>query len=237
MERRGLERNLPGVAAAVVTMAVLAVGTVGQAELAADPSAETYGLYRLEPVEQDHPLADLLPEGHVLTDQVPGAEAELDRHEDRVDFTLTTTELQQHAYTVWLIVYNFPEHCTDPDNEDGRDFRCGQGDMLNLAAGFSIMYGTGDEVQVTEDGFHTFEGSRSRFDPDGVLVGPGLVDPQGAEIHLLVRDHGPCPADGCGQRTTTVDGGCSNPHFGGALRLLWGEPGDYECKDVQATGY
>lgn len=222
MEQRGLRSTWARRAAAVVLAVVL--GSVGAQAGQADPS-ETYGIYRMEDA--------------VLTDPVQGAAAEIVRHDDRVEFTLTTTELQRHAYTVWLIVYNFPQACTDPDTENGRDFRCGQGDMLNLAAGFSIMYGAGHEVAVSQDRFDTFTGSRDRLDPDGVLVGPGLVDPRGAEIHLIVRDHGPCPESGCGNRTTTADGGCSNPHFGGILWPIFGDPGDgdYECKEVQATGY
>lgn len=134
-------------------------------------------------------------------------------------------------------MFNVPELCRDADTEDGRNFRCGPGDVPNPAAGFSIVYGVGHEVEVEEDELDTFAGERARFDRDGVIIGLGLLDPRGAEIHLIVRDHGPCDDDGCGDRTTTVDGGCSNPHFGGLFRPMWGEPGDYECAAPQATGY
>lgn len=211
------------------------VGGGAEPETTDAPSGEVYTVYRLD----HHPVPGPGPDEIELTDPVPGSEAEIVRHDDRAEFTLTTTELEKHAYTVWMVVYNVPALCTDPDTGRDRDFRCGRGDFLNPATGFSIMYGAGQEVEVAHDEFDTFSGTRQRLDRDGVIVGPGLVDPQGAEIHFLVRDHGPCPADGCGNRTTTVDGGCDNPHFGGLLWPLFGDPGEggYECTEVQGTGY
>lgn len=144
---------------------------------------------------------------------------------------LTSDRPPGHAYTNWLLVWNFPELCIDPQPE--RDYACGPDDFLNVAAGFSLMWGTG---AVTESTTHTFEGTREAFDPDGVLVGPGLVRPEGAEVHIIVRDHGPASGDPevREDQTTTVDGGCNN----GMLHPLevWGAPGDYECRDPQATG-
>lgn len=167
-----------------------------------------------------------------LGHQVRGVRpAWIKRDDDKVAFWLEGRHLgPRHAYTNWLSVYNFPEFCTDPDPDRG--WRCGAGDFGNALAGHSVMWGTGGVSRP--DGFGVFSGERRAFDPDGVLIGPGLIDPEGAEIHIIVRDHGPASDDPetREQQTTTLDGNCSNPHFAG----LRGEPGDYECGDPMATG-
>lgn len=169
-----------------------------------------------------------ITEGELTDEIVAGSKATITRHPSKVDFTFKTRDLdRRHAYTIWLITWNFPELCQDADAERG--FRCGAGDYFNVAAGFSVIYGTGDVVAGKS---HRFSGEREAFDPDGAF-GPGLIDPEGAEIHLVLRDHGPCQPGLCEEQVSTHDGGCSNPMFAG----LAGEPGDYECTQTQATGH
>ena len=171
-----------------------------------------------------------ITDGALSTQTVPGSPTTITRDDSRVRFTFDTSELEpMHAYTVWLVVWNFPEFCQDPDEHRG--FRCGQGDVLNVTAGFSIVWGTGDVAGASA---RRFEGEREALDPERAF-GPGLLDPQGAEIHLALRDHGPCSTDeaACDDQVSTHDGGCSNPMFLG----LEGRPGDYECTQIQATGY
>ncbi len=231
-QRRG--SSIPAAATVIALVVVIGSPGLGEERTGPEGTAETYAVFRATGTPAPAPL---LPGGNLLKGPVPGAKAEIVRHDDRIEFALTTTELQKHAHTVWVAAFNFPQFCRDPDTVGGRDFRCGPGDVPNVAAGFSMMYGAGRDVDVDEDAFVTFTGERHRLNLDGVIIGPGLIDPRGAEIHLVLRDHGPCPAEGCGDRTTTVDGGCSNPHFGGLLRVLYGEPGDYECANPQATGH
>jgi hypothetical protein len=153
--------------------------------------------------------------------------------EAKVAFKLATRGLERrHAYTNWLFVYNFPQACIDPDA--ARGFRCGHGDFGNAAAGFSLMYGTG--AVSTEAGKAVFAGERHALDMDRVLLGPGLLEPKGAEVHIMVRDHGPASKDPkmLEQQTGTVDGNCNNPAM--PPTGLWGEAGDYACQDVQTTG-
>lgn len=123
--------------------------------------------------------------GHVFIDWVPGASSTLRRSADGVSFSLQTTGLPAgHAFTVWALIFNNPSACPGPCNESTRD--------LNIAGvQGSVQHFAGHVVGDTV----TFAGRVSVG--DGLVGndldqvrGPGLLDPYGAEIHLIVRDHG-----------------------------------------------
>lgn len=59
----------------------------------------------------------------------------------------------------------------------------------NDSAVTSVLYAAGHVVGGS--GRATFSGRLATGDTDGALWGPGLVNPTTAEIHLVVRDHGP----------------------------------------------
>jgi hypothetical protein len=89
----------------------------------------------------------------------------LTRTDSGISFSLTTSGLEAgHAVTVWWMVFN-------PDGS------------------LSVQYAAGhviDEGGVAEFGDHLSVG-----DTDGVINGgPGLLDAQGANVVLVVRDHG-----------------------------------------------
>ncbi|MGH7466055.1 MAG: hypothetical protein ACREK1_12815, partial [Longimicrobiales bacterium] len=66
----------------------------------------------------------------------------------------------------------------------------------------SVVGGTGEAV---------FGGRRNVGDNDGSLFGPdspGLLEPMGAEIHFIVRGHGPVIPGRVREMTSTVNGGC-----------------------------
>lgn len=150
-----------------------------------------------------------------------------------VDFVVRAKGLEEgHGYTVWLMVFNHPEFCLGVDATNG--YRCGAQDHFNPAAGFSLMYGTGEWAEGDAVRFKATRQANSVFArPGDVLLGPGLVNPSGAELHFRIRDHGPrqecCAEDQIG----TFGGGCTTDStmFVGD----WSN-GDYACVDVQATG-
>ena len=83
-----------------------------------------------------------------------------------VSFSLQTTGLQAgHAVTVWWMVFN-------PDGS------------------VSVQYAAGHVVD--DSGVAEFGGHLSVGDTDGVINGgPGLLDATGANVVLVIRDHGP----------------------------------------------
>src|SRR5438552_776326 len=69
--------------------------------------------------------------------------------------------------------------------------RSGPGDLPPYggddSAETSFLWGAG---QVAHAASAMFRGTRTTGSTDGALWGPGVVNPTGAEIHLLLRDHG-----------------------------------------------
>jgi hypothetical protein len=101
-----------------------------------------------------------------------------------IAFSLATTELQAgHAVTVWWMVFN-------PDGS------------------VSVQYAAGHVID--EGGAAEFGGHLSVGDTDGVINnGPGLLDSTGANVVLVVRDHGPADPSRVSEQTHTF--GTCNP--------------------------
>jgi hypothetical protein len=124
---------------------------------------------------------------------VPGA-ANLTRTGEGISFRVYTTGLTAGAYTIWIVIFNRPENCTSPGG-------CMAPDLANPAVEGSVVYGTGSIVGM--DMVANFHGSLSAgAPPDGIQVNMpagtvnGLKDSRKAEIHLVVRGHGPVSGTG-----------------------------------------
>jgi hypothetical protein len=102
---------------------------------------------------------------------------------------LQTSDLPAgHTVTVWWVVFNEPENCSHPEGE----LRCGPGDLPVFggddSAVTSLVYAAGH--QIGGSGQATFAGRLAYGDASSALWGPGLVNPAGADIHLVVHDLG-----------------------------------------------
>jgi hypothetical protein len=97
-----------------------------------------------------------------------------------ISFSLQTSGLQAgHAVTVWWMVFN-------PDGS------------------VSVQYAAGHVVD--DSGVAEFGGHLSVGDLDGVINGgPGLLDALGADVVLVVRDHGPKDPGRVNQQIHTFD--------------------------------
>jgi hypothetical protein len=69
-----------------------------------------------------------------------------------------------------------------------------------------ILFVAGGRVQ--SNGRAALAGSITKNSPMGVLFGPGLVDPAGAEIHFIVRSHGNVLPGLLAAQISSVNGGC-----------------------------
>jgi glucose/arabinose dehydrogenase len=104
----------------------------------------------------------------------------LTRTDSGIAFSLSTSELEAgHAVTIWWMVFN-------PNGS------------------LSVQYAAGhliDDSAVAE-----FGGALQEGDTDGVINGgPGLLDAQGANVVLVVRDHGPVRPDIVQQQIQTFN--------------------------------
>jgi hypothetical protein len=147
--------------------------------------------------------------GNLLDTQteVPFSDSELVRtNEDSVCISVDTNSLPPGAYTAWWIVFNNPENCENPAPV-GRA-RCGEPDLFFAEPNGAALWANGGIVGP--DGEAHFSACLTPGEAPGFVVfGPGLVNVQGAEIHYVIKNHGPVPADDpllLGQLLTTLSG-------------------------------
>ena len=122
---------------------------------------------------------------------VPGASSTLITNDSGATMTLHTSEIPAgHAVTVWWIIFNNPEECLFGTG----GLRCGEGDLFgNPDVDASVVYAAGHVVG--RSGRSNWGGWIGVGDTQDALFGPGLLNPLGADIHLIVHDHGVVPAD------------------------------------------
>lgn len=133
--------------------------------------------------------------------------AELNRTAAGVNLTVNTTMLDAgSAYTLWWVIFNNPGACDAAG--------CSDADFGTAEVEASIMNATGRVADAA--GNATF----SAFLPAGLmhtepasgngrqLFGPGLQNVAGAEIHVVIRSHG--PSSGGVEQISTLMGDCNN---------------------------
>jgi hypothetical protein len=154
-----------------------------------------------EPKISTHPVL-------VIADEsvVPASGTILVRNRDSVFATIHTAGLPPGAaVSAWIGVFNNPRHCatrpctaTDFDNPDVR------GSIINM----------GGQI-IGADGAATYGGFRRVGDTTGIFQGrgtrEGLLSTRRAEIHLVMRSHGPAimnDPDMLRQQLSMFNGGC-----------------------------
>lgn len=159
-----------------------------------------------------------------------GAAATLVRRSDGVSFDLRTSGLRPgHAYTVWFVVLNNPAACSvRPCN--AHDI------LLNAATDAQVTYGAGHVVGGSGRG--GFAGSFQVGAIDGWLTGGRFVNPLGAEIQLVVNDHGPKLSAFMPGMIQTYRAGCTDVSLPGifpASAKADGAPGPNACQLYQVA--
>ncbi|MDJ0707380.1 MAG: hypothetical protein QNJ46_29250 [Leptolyngbyaceae cyanobacterium MO_188.B28] len=119
--------------------------------------------------------------------------------------------------TLWWIVFNNPDACVEDGGELSPTF-CDGPDLNRPEVEPAILYGTG---QVTQrDGrvtlaaplYRTPDSIGDDFDPPDTVdpfdFNTGLKDPMGADVHLIVRSHGPVLPSELVDQLNSFNGGC-----------------------------
>ena len=123
------------------------------------------------------------------------------RTKEGVGMTLHTFGLVPgNVYTAWWIFFNNPKACIDG---------CGGDDFDNPDVQAVALWGSGQIAGA--DGTADFGAFRAVGDLTGLEPGNGtvgLVNPFKAEIHLVVRSHGPAIPALLSQQLSKFDGGC-----------------------------
>jgi hypothetical protein len=144
-------------------------------------------------------------------DVIDGATAALTRTANGLSATFRTTLPAGHAETMWWVIFNSPEGCTDGCGDDEIFAVFGGGPN---PAGVSILNADGRVAPAsgpTTFAAHLTVGSDG---PGEVLLPGGITNPLGALVLLVIDEHGPAASD---QQTRwlqthalTLEGACSS---------------------------
>ena len=111
--------------------------------------------------------------------------SELVRDAEGISMSFDTTDLPVGAFTVWWVIFNDPTACTN-DDCGGSDARSGG------PAEAAILWATSGIVgpdRIGHASAHLKVGLENA--PGYVHRGPGLTNPMGSEVHIVVKYHGP----------------------------------------------
>ncbi len=135
--------------------------------------------------------------------------------------TFETKELEPNdAYTIWWVIFNNPENCSGAEcGPDDIFLADEEGELIKNEAGASVANQPGREATgasvlratgtvVDQDGRASFRAHLPVADTTEASFGPGLVEPMGAEIHLIARSHGQAIPGQLHEQLNTSWGGC-----------------------------
>lgn len=145
---------------------------------------------------------------------VAGADATLIRQPDGASFTFSGKGLTGgHAYTMWFVAFNDPTECESPMT-DGVSLisLCGVPDLLNNRGEPTALWSAGHVVG--ESGQANLAGRVAEGDISGcterqqLACNGGLTNPEDAEIHLVLRSHGPVIPELVNEQIHSFNEGC-----------------------------
>ena len=118
--------------------------------------------------------------------------SDLVRTVENVSMNIDTTDFPIGAYSVWWVIFNNPAGCSDGE--------CGENDVLpppsTPEVEVSPVWATGGIVGPDRGGhFSARLGVGKDAAPGQIIFGDALTNPMGAEIHMIVRYHGPARWD------------------------------------------
>ena len=146
---------------------------------------------------------------------IEGSRARLVTNDQGATLQVNTSGLTPgHALTVWWVVFNYPENCSDGV--------CGGDDAFpppgNTAAGASVSFAAGHVIGGNGQGNF---GAHLPVDGDAVPWPIGLLNPRTAEIHFILRDHGPAIPGMVNEQISTPGAACNNfPQYGGPHLII-----------------
>jgi hypothetical protein len=162
---------------------------------------------------------------------VEGAWGRLVRNDSGATFTFHARDLMPgHVYTIWFVVVNNPAACASSP--------CTPADVIlnSEAVESDVIYGAGHVAGQSGNG--TFGGHLPADDWSGSWFGNGFANPRGAEIHLVLNDHGPMIPDLVSNMLSTYRGGCTDeslPPIFPATAFADGIPGPNTCRLYQTA--
>ncbi len=138
----------------------------------------------------------------------------LHRNKKGITVNFKAKGLTPGAYTLWWVIWNYPELCATP-NECGADADF-EYDNAKLV-GVDVLFAAGHVVGKNGVGnfsahLNLNDASESINDIQGLPVDiGGLHNAQDAEVHLVLRTHGPKVPGVVNEQISSYEGGCDDP--------------------------
>ena len=126
-----------------------------------------------------------------------------------------------HTMTVWWVIFNNPDAC------GGGEGDCGGPDLSDPNVETDLLFADG--MVVDEDGKASFAGYLEIGETPGTMnpklgfEAIGLTDARGAEIHLVIRSHGPTVEGQVAAQIDSFGGGCVENQSPPAIPMDAGE--------------
>lgn len=161
--------------------------------------------------------------------EIEGATATLLSTEEGIAIHFATNNLEEnHAYTMWVAMINNPGACSvrpcpGPETLINSDLL-----QTEMTQGSSLLY--------SEKALMVFTAFVLTGDVSDGWFGNGLTNPMGAEIHIVIMDHGELISDMAAEMLNTTRGGCTDesvpPPYPDNAKAD-GEPGPNTCRGMQ----
>ena len=129
---------------------------------------------------------------------IPAAGSTVMRNNDGVYWNISTSSLTPgEVVTLWVAFFNNPQFCNQMVPG------CDPSDLNNLLVQGSLQWAGG--AIVGANGRADFSGFLGLYDNTGFFIlpgfthqpnpAPGLINPRGADVHLVIRRHGQASSD------------------------------------------
>jgi hypothetical protein len=133
----------------------------------------------------------------------------LTRHNTFIEATVSATGLAASgAYSWWWVVFNYPQFCVGGCGLDDLPVGATPISVGDPRVHASLLWGGGFVSNGTGAAEVSALLERNKA-PGEIKFGPGLKRPRAAEIHIVLRSHGPAIAGEVADQIGRFDGGCT----------------------------
>ena len=153
---------------------------------------------------------------------VEGASLNVVRRNDLTTVAFTTSGLPaNHIVVLEAQIFNEPTNCKHGSGA----VRCGVDDLADPEVKGSVVFLAGVWLRTSTTA--TLKGQLKTDDASHAVLGDGLANPHGADLRLVLVDHGAPLSQFTQAQLTTLAGGCSDAPPG------YGTVGPIACTDLQ----
>lgn len=156
---------------------------------------------------------------------VEGAEAHLFRSPAGVTLSFATRDLRPgHAYTAWWVFVDDPSACAAAP--------CTVPEVMGNSDAVRSNLTFADSLVAPDDGAGTFVAHLAPGEIANGWFDSAFTDPMGAEVHVVLHDHGPVIASMREDMLTSFRGGCREESLppSPTTALADGTPGPNSCQ-------